>query len=207
MIATGRKLGILHQLCLAHGVHLAVTDVLYKPRAELEVEAFRESQEVHMDDDDKNNDDVDELEEEILMGENFYLEEYPVDDLLPDLSFTYKAIIDNVREIIKSFRKSPLRMEYLQDCVRKLQTEKGLQIREVTLTLDIKTRWNSMISMLESFFKVKDALTSCSDMFSDLTVPTEEECVILADLAAALKPVEFLTSKLCEANFDVLQVQ
>ncbi len=160
-----------------------------------------------MDDDDKNNDDVDELEEEILMGENFYLEEYPVDDLLPDLSFTYKAIIDNVREIIKSFRKSPLRMEYLQDCVRKLQTEKGLQIREVTLTLDIKTRWNSMISMLESFFKVKDALTSCSDMFSDLTVPTEEECVILADLAAALKPVEFLTSKLCEANFDVLQVQ
>jgi hypothetical protein len=61
--------------------------------------------------------------------------------------------------------------------------------------------------MLKSFLKVKDVLTSCSDMFSDLTVPAKEECVILVDLAAALKPVEFFTSKLCEANFDVLQVQ
>jgi hypothetical protein len=58
------------------------------PMPRLEVGAFRESQEVHMDDDDDVNDnaDVDELEEEILMGRISILRN-PVYELLPDLSF------------------------------------------------------------------------------------------------------------------------
>jgi hypothetical protein len=51
-------------------------------------------------------------------------------------------------------RNSPLRMEILQGRVQKLQKERGQQIKEVTLNLDVKTRWNSMIAMLDSFFKV-----------------------------------------------------
>jgi hypothetical protein len=51
-------------------------------------------------------------------------------------------------------RNSPLRMEIRQDLVQKLQKERGQQIKEVTLNLDIKTRWNSMIAMLDSFLKV-----------------------------------------------------
>jgi hypothetical protein len=38
------------------------------------------------------------------MTENFYLEEYPEDSLLPDLSFTYKEVISDIRVIVKSFR-------------------------------------------------------------------------------------------------------
>ncbi len=45
-------------------------------------------------------------------------------------------------------------MEILQDRVQKLQKERGQQIKEVTLNLDVKMRWNSMIAMLDSFFKV-----------------------------------------------------
>ena len=29
MVSAGKKLGIIHQLCLTHGVHLAVMDVIY----------------------------------------------------------------------------------------------------------------------------------------------------------------------------------
>jgi hypothetical protein len=46
----------------------------------------------------------DDLGEEIIMTENFYLEEYPEDSLLPDLSFTYKEVISDIRVIVKSFR-------------------------------------------------------------------------------------------------------
>lgn len=46
-------------------------------------------------------------------------------------------------------------MEYLQGEVKKDQVAKGEQAKEIVLTLDVKTRWNSMISMLDSVFKVK----------------------------------------------------
>ncbi len=45
-------------------------------------------------------------------------------------------------------------MEYLQGAVKKIQVEKGECVKEVVLTLDVKTRWNSTIAMLDSVFKV-----------------------------------------------------
>jgi hypothetical protein len=47
---------------------------------------------------------MDDFNEEIFMTENFYLEEYPEDTLLPDLSVTYREVIGNIRAIVKSFR-------------------------------------------------------------------------------------------------------
>jgi hypothetical protein len=46
-------------------------------------------------------------------------------------------------------------MEYLQERVKRIQVEKGMQAKEVMLTLDVRTRWNSIISMLDSVFKVR----------------------------------------------------
>jgi len=102
-------------------------------------------------------------------------------------------------------RNSPLRMEILQDRVQKLQKEKGQRVQVVTLQSDVKTRWNSLIAMLDSFFKVKDALVSSQELFSDLRIPSESEFRSLEALVDALRPVEMLTKRLCEANFDVLK--
>jgi hypothetical protein len=46
------------------------------------------------------------------------------------------------------YRNSPKRNDLLQD-----QLKKSIGV-EVTLVLDVKTRWNSIIAMLDSFFKV-----------------------------------------------------
>jgi hypothetical protein len=122
MVAAGRRLGIIHQLCHAHGVHLAVMDVLYKGQQVTE----HGGTEDHMDreegdptlrpkyredethsasqDEEERGTLDDDLGEEIIMTENFYLEEYPEDSLLPDLSFTYKEVISDIRVIVKSFR-------------------------------------------------------------------------------------------------------
>jgi hypothetical protein len=60
--------------------------------------------------------------------------------------------------------------------------------------------------LINFFFKVKEALVACSALLSDLKLPTEDEFKILEELVAALRPVEILTSKLCQENFSVLQV-
>lgn len=95
MVSAGKKLGIIHQLCLAHGVHLAVMDVIYKRQVEEDPK-----------DNEENSLEVEEedLDEEAIMAENFFLEEFPHDSVLPDLSFTYKEVIADVRVIVKSFR-------------------------------------------------------------------------------------------------------
>ncbi len=49
-------------------------------------------------------------------------------------------------------------MEVLQDKIKKLQEEKGKPITEVALALDVSTRWNSIIKMLDSLFKVESWL-------------------------------------------------
>jgi|LakMenEpi03Aug12_release.lakeMendotaPanAssembly.Ray.scaffolds.fasta_scaffold472144_1 hypothetical protein len=115
MVAVGRRLGLIHQLCHAHGVHLAVMDVLYKGRQAAEQEEDEEEggttddlgeEEGGTTDDlgEAEGDSTDDLSEETVMAENFYLEEHPDDSLLPDLSFTYKEVINDIRIIMKSFR-------------------------------------------------------------------------------------------------------
>jgi hypothetical protein len=46
-------------------------------------------------------------------------------------------------------------MEYLQELIKKIQLETGEPVKEVTLILDVKTRWNSVIGMLDNVLKVR----------------------------------------------------
>jgi hypothetical protein len=68
--------------------------------------------------------------------------------------YIHNYIGTGIKYFLSKFRNSVLRMEYLQDEVKKLQVANGEPVREVALALDAKTRWNSMIAMLESVFKV-----------------------------------------------------
>jgi hypothetical protein len=79
----------------AHGVHLAVLDVLYK-KPEI---AFDDEE---AEDDSNSSQGLDDEEE--LLDENFILERNPADAVLPDLTSTYKSVIDTVRDVVKFFR-------------------------------------------------------------------------------------------------------
>ncbi len=77
---------------------MAVVDVLYQQSAS---SAF-DDEEAEVEDlppDDKDKDDEDAQAEE-----NFVLEKNPVDAVLPDLTSTYKSLIDTVRTVVKLFR-------------------------------------------------------------------------------------------------------
>ena len=45
--------------------------------------------------------------------------------------------------------------------MKKIQQDKGLPVKEVTLHLDVKTRWNSIIVMLDSILKVETYFQGC----------------------------------------------
>jgi hypothetical protein len=80
-------------------------DVLYKHQSQV-VEDHTDSldEEEGGGTEGEEGDAMDDFNEEIFMTENFYLEEYPEDTLLPDLSVTYREVIGNIRAIVKSFR-------------------------------------------------------------------------------------------------------
>ncbi len=49
-------------------------------------------------------DDEDKDDEDAQAEENFVLEKNPVDAVLPNLTSTYKSLIDKVRTVVKLFR-------------------------------------------------------------------------------------------------------
>jgi hypothetical protein len=126
MVKTGRLSNVVHQLCHSHGIHLAVADVLYKPKEreeEEEEEALEPVQETTEDneEDDSDNDDA-----------NWH--ETCVENPPPELNETIGSVINKIRTLVRSFRKSPLNNDLLQkNCLK----EYG---KELTLLLDTKTR-------------------------------------------------------------------
>ncbi len=46
-------------------------------------------------------------------------------------------------------------MKYLQELIKKIQLETGEPVKEVTLILDVKTQWNSVIGMLDNVLKFR----------------------------------------------------
>ena len=112
MTKMAKLLKIVHQICLAHGMHLAVCDVLYKAKKSNESEAS--------DKDEHEDDEEDEDEELDWLGEETVFE--------PEL-IMYADIIAKVRKIVRKFRRSTTANDALQDEVMKiLGEERMLQI-------------------------------------------------------------------------------
>ena len=152
MTKLGKIMGIEHQKCHAHGIHLAVTDVLYAKEtvadfvcneddAESDTEEECDTEDLDIGDDneaeiDENQDDCELYEDEC--------------EAFIQLDTEIHPIISKIRKIIKIFRKSPVKNDALQTYVKQSNSGKSLK-----LILDIKTRWNSLQSMLERYMKLR----------------------------------------------------
>lgn len=82
------------------------------------------------------------------------------------------------------FRRSPTKNDILQKHVREEFK------KELRLILDTKTRWSSMLAMLERFVELKNCIRkSLIDLNSDVTFP-ESEISLVANIISALQPVK-----------------
>ena len=81
---------------------------------------------------------------------------------------------------------------------------------EITLVLDMPTRWSSSPAMLESALKMKKAFIrvhKSGPLKDKFQLPTDQEWEHIANLRAALIPIEILTKFLCRENVTILEAQ
>lgn len=99
----------------------------------------------------------------------------------PEGEANFMTVLMNVRKLVKFFRLSPVRNNDLQQRVT-LALDKEKQ-----LSLDVKKRWNSIVSMLESVLAVKDQIIeTCQELSPEISNNVDFGLVEL--LHNALKP-------------------
>lgn len=185
------------QLCYAHAIQLAVLDVLYSIKLDATFE-FAEENFVNEDDDDRDDLEsfLNSVTEEEEADERLQLEqEIEFDD---QMDITLKSLLKKVRKIVRIFRKSPLENESLQEFVED-NHGKGLN-----LILDVRTRWNSLHTMLERFVLLKSSIQKA---VVDLKEPIEisnNEFKILKELLDALTPIKLTVEALCKQNTNLI---
>ena len=82
--------------------------------------------------------------------------------------------------------------------------------KDITLVLDVPTRWNSSPAMLDSIIKMKEALIRAGKkgpLKGKFTLPTDQEWAAIDNLRAALIPMEILTKFLCAENVSILRAE
>ena len=92
-------------------------------------------------------------------------------------------MIKEVRAIVNIFNKSPQKNDILQRYVV-LENKK-----ELALLRDFKTRWNSMLSMIERFLLLRRAISKALvDLSGEMNI-NEAEFNLFEDLKCALEPL------------------
>ncbi|KAJ2937741.1 hypothetical protein O0L34_g19134 [Tuta absoluta] len=190
MVKVGKLLPLYQQLCHAHGVQLAVVDVLYKKKPHKEVE------QAAPDENDECEDDED-LETEMNDGLAVTVEPTLVDSV--ELIPRYSKLLMKVRKVVKHFKKSPTKDDlFLQKYVKE---EKG---KELSLILDCRTRWNSLLSMLERFYYLKVCIDKALiDVGSEVKFSSDEWSII-NELIVSLKPLKMAVEALCRRESTLI---
>lgn len=190
--AVMKKLGLSlntdHQLCLAHGIQLAVIKVLYKKNIVEPVSVSGESSE---------EDGEEEEGEEDYLPEAFSLEFHLVDE--SDVSNeTILPIITKIRRVVKLFRRSPTKNDVLQQHVK---NEFG---KEICFILDSRSRWNSLLDMVERFYQLKScARKSLIDLNIDISF-SENEIDFINSVISTLLPVKLAVEALGASDCTLL---
>lgn len=192
-----KKLGILlnviHQICLAHGIHLAVLKCLYKKKDDSSQES-NDNEEGQMEiETEENEDSCDEAENDIGYELDIELNNIP-----KDLNFNdddIRALIFKIRKVVKFFKKSPTQNEeLLQKYVREEFN------KELALVLDVKTRWNSLLGMLERFYEVRECINKSlvDNTFSAYEFNLMEKIIF------ALRPIQTAVEALCARDANLI---
>ena len=184
----GRLMDCQHQQCFAHALHLGVCDVLYE----------KPTQDQNFENDEAESANEGEGEEESEEdGDDAGIEEVNCEGVAP-FSGSLKDIIGKARKIVKTFKYSPVKNDFLAQCC----TNEGLN--QTKLSLDIKIRWNSIVTMLRSLLRAWPAVKKALHEFS-LThlLLTEAEVKFLNGICDCLETVAAGATELGSRDMDL----
>ena len=172
---------------------MAVLDVIYNKQL---TATQCDSNQYDEDDDKENCISTDENDSELEYIDQD-MDVQITDDFSTSNNITIGVSLKMVRNIVKFFKRSPVKNTILQEHVMQ---QHG---KELNLYLDCKTRWNSIETMLERFLKIVDSIRhALQDLNSNLL--NENNLHVLNDLLVALKPIKLAIEALGRQDANLL---
>ena len=96
------------------------------------------------------------------------------------------------------FKKSPKKA----DCLKAICTEKYGKAK--SLDKDIKTHWDSLVTMINKFLDIKEAVKEALIEFYQIDkFPNEDELKLLTNLSTCLEIIKTGTKSLCKRDCDL----
>ena len=183
MVKYGRIISAESQCCYNHAIHLSVVETFYQKKSF----ASEEETEFSEDDDDGSDRENDNLT-------------FGSESDIPEIHSDFKVALNEMRRIIKFFRKSSVRTEILLKHVTK---KEGKPLR---LLLDVKTRWSSLITAINRFLKLIDSVNiSLEELGAE---PYSNEHIgILQEMSMILEPVKVGVTELSKQGTNLLMAE
>lgn len=210
MTKFGRLLKIPYLLCINHTIHLAVMDEIFTEKV-VDVGIVQdaiaiEEEEPNLDhSDDENETDSDDESESSSSDDDSdsdYEPEQSKATVTYEANRSYQDTINLMRKIIKSFRLSALKTGFLEETMRK----DGL--KPLKLTLDVPTRWNSLVVSGKRFLNVLPStlkvLKTKSKSFKEKFLWADHNTEVLKEITEVLEPARVATEKLSDAKINIL---
>lgn len=190
MKKAGKLFDAEHQLCIVHGLQLAVIEVLYKKQPKHDADEDGEETVIDITEDDLEYDD---WAESLVVDENNSEPNELTDD------FSILELIQKVRSVVKMFRRSPTKND---EVLQKYVVEEFK--KDFSLILDCKTRWSSLLAMLERFNKLQNCIRKALIDIKSNIVFSDVELETIATLLEILLPVKLAVEALCREDANLL---
>lgn len=185
----GRNCPAKYQLCLNHGIHLAVTDVFYVKKSESGILENDSDSDSNTDDDSTaSGDTYNEINFEVNVDESEELE----------LSSNIATVISDTRKIIKFFKYSPVKNSILQNNVA---AQKG---KELSLLLDVRTRWISMEPMIARFLEIQECIKQSLSELNSMHLWHAQHIDSLNVFLNCLRPVKVVVEALSRQDATIV---
>ena len=195
MVKVGKLVEAEHQLCIVHGIQLAVIDVLYKKVKKV----CSASDVTHEEQDDDGGSDSEEDEEyeedEEDDGFEVIIETAETEfDLQDDI----QPVVLKVRKVVNLFRRSPVQNDKV---LQKYVLEEFC--KNLSLIKDTKARWNSLFDMIDRLLALKNCVRKAMIDINSNDQFTDDEMALLTQVRDALHPIKLTVKKLCSRNTDL----
>lgn len=184
-IKIAKEADIFQQLCLAHMLQLCISDVLY-PKKRKKIDDIVSStiiESVSEYEFDSDNDEfmvyIESIEDEIIHQD-------------------YGPIISKVRKIINLFKRSSVKNDILQKYVVSDFN------KEISLDIDCKTRWSSLLMMLEKFLKLKNCIKKALIDIESRESLEDSDFSHIKDVVESLQPFKLAVDALCRRDSTLL---